>query len=351
MKLAILFVKDCSYRELILTDYYYQDVLALRVLGYKVLPVFRYRDIPCKYDIMFIWWWSYSLYPIIHSRFLGKPSLVTGTMNISFTKVSESGSVINDVIFAGRNRLKSFTILLSAKLASLNIFVNRTEELLAQKYLKLHNSTFISHCIPAQLPQVFEPSLLYPTLDIPDGACYFVNISWSGMSNLHRKNIFGLIDSFGKHCESNSDTYLILAGMPGDGFDKLKEHIGMSPYSSRIRCLGEISKRLKFSLLRFCTGYVQPSFYEGFGCAVAEAMSVGAPIISSSSGGLKYLCSNVSLTVDPYVHESIASALNLLIANTSLRDDLSRKAYIRANTIFSFNSKVSSFKKTLSRFT
>ena len=99
--------------------------------------------------------------------------------------------------------------------------------------------------------------------------------------------------------------------------------------------------------MHLCSAYVQPSFYEGFGCAVAEAMSVGAPIISSSAGGLGYLCANASLRVDPYNTQSICDALNIVSESASKRQALSDSAYNRAHTEFSYAKKVLSLKRIL----
>ena len=154
-----------------------------------------------------------------------------------------------------------------------------------------------------------------------------------------------MIDAFNNHCIYHQNTYLVLAGSPGDGQKELINYILSSPNSSRIKYLGQISRSVKFSLMSLCTAYVQPSFYEGFGCAVAEAMSVGSPIIASSSGGLEYLCSDASLRVDPYIIETVSSALNLISDSPAIRLDLASNAFARAHSLFSFDSKVKSFSK------
>ena len=163
MKIAVFYVRNCSFRELVLTDYYYQDVLALRALGYKVVPVFRNCDIPLNYDLLFIWWWSYALYPVFHSYLLRKPSVITGTMNISGSCYLMPGSKINNVTFLNRSLFKACIIWLSAKFSSLNLFVNNDEKLLASKFLNLTSSAFLPHCISPKSPTYLDAfTLLFP---------------------------------------------------------------------------------------------------------------------------------------------------------------------------------------------
>jgi hypothetical protein len=67
-------------------EYYKQDIDALKTLGHQVIICTKYREIPFDFDIMFIWWWTYALIPVLLSRLLRKPCIVTGTYNFSFPR-------------------------------------------------------------------------------------------------------------------------------------------------------------------------------------------------------------------------------------------------------------------------
>lgn len=52
-----------------LVEFYKQDIDALKKLDEKLVIATRYKDIDWSCDILFIWWWSYALYPILRGRF------------------------------------------------------------------------------------------------------------------------------------------------------------------------------------------------------------------------------------------------------------------------------------------
>ena len=62
-------------------EYYQQDIEALKALGHDVVVCTRYREIPLRFDAMFVWWWQYALWPVLLSRLLGRPCVITGVFN------------------------------------------------------------------------------------------------------------------------------------------------------------------------------------------------------------------------------------------------------------------------------
>lgn len=58
-----------------------------------------------------------------------------------------------------------------------------------------------------------------------------------------------------------------------------------------------------------CHAYIQPSFFEGFGLSVLEAMSCGAPIISSNAGSLPEVAGSAALYFNPNKEKSLLNQL------------------------------------------
>lgn len=78
------------------------------------------------------------------------------------------------------------------------------------------------------------------------------------------------------------DLYLVIAGEAHENYKKqliiLSEQLGIL---NRIIYTGKVTDEEKLYLFNRCEAYINPSVAEGFGIPVAEAMSIGKPIILS----------------------------------------------------------------------
>lgn len=82
--------------------------------------------------------------------------------------------------------------------------------------------------------------------------------------------------------------------------------------------------------------YVDPSFYEGFGFQVAEAMACGVPVIASNVTSLPEIVSIAGILVDPNDIKGLADAIIKVLTDSSFRQAMRRKSPERAR-IFSWD--------------
>jgi glycosyltransferase involved in cell wall biosynthesis len=76
--------------------------------------------------------------------------------------------------------------------------------------------------------------------------------------------------------------------------------------------------------------FVYPSHYEGFGLPVLEAMTLGAPVITSNTSSLPEVAGDAALLVDPDNPTQIADAILKVISDSQLRNELIHKGQERA---------------------
>lgn len=77
--------------------------------------------------------------------------------------------------------------------------------------------------------------------------------------------------------------------------------------------------------------FVYPSFYEGFGLPVLEAMQSGLAVITSNVSSLPEIVDSSGILINPHNLSEIKAAIKNLIADEKLRKNLSQKSIKRAS--------------------
>lgn len=92
--------------------------------------------------------------------------------------------------------------------------------------------------------------------------------------------------------------------------------------------------------------FIYPSYFEGFGLPLIEAMSSKLPIITAKNSSIPEVVGDSAIFIDPYNISEIIRGATLLLKNPSLADYLSKKAFLRSKKF----SWAKSAKKTLKIF-
>ncbi len=120
---------------------------------------------------------------------------------------------------------------------------------------------------------------------------------------------------------------LVIAGRPGwaygDTLERIKAERG-------VRYLGHVDDATLSALYRSAAILAFPSLYEGFGLPLLEAMAHGLPAVVGNAGALPELADGAAILVDPEDVLSIASGLERLLADPSLREKLGAAGKQRA---------------------
>ncbi len=185
---------------------------------------------------------------------------------------------------------------------------------LASRY---HNDNYLKP-ISCQLKQQFAPYLSKPYI-------LFVGTIEP------RKNINTLIESFNYLKEKHKIEHnLILIGKKGWLYQPILAAIDNSPWQHCIHHLGYLSDELVALFYQQADLLVYPSYYEGFGLPVIEAMTLGTPVVTSNTSSLPEVAGDAALLVDPKNSFEIANAILEIINNSQLRQNLITKGKKRA---------------------
>jgi len=125
-----------------------------------------------------------------------------------------------------------------------------------------------------------------------------------------KKNLGRVVEAF---LASGVTRPLVVIGGPGwmsePETSLLKQAQNIRGENSHILLLDYVSYPLLTSLIRGARGVLFPSLYEGFGLPVLEAMSLGAPVLTSDQGSLPEVAGEAALQVDPYDTSAIARGI------------------------------------------
>ncbi len=146
-----------------------------------------------------------------------------------------------------------------------------------------------------------------------------------------RKNLSRLIQAFSKVRASFAEPLkLVIVGGSGWGHSKVFATAVACGVEDQIVFAGHIDDPVLTALYSACAVFVQPSFYEGFGLPILEAMACGAPAVVSNCTSHPEVAGDSGLYFDPLSVEEMADQMLKVIQNQDLRAKLISDGLARA---------------------
>lgn len=147
-----------------------------------------------------------------------------------------------------------------------------------------------------------------------------------------RKNINAIISAFNfLKNRYKIEHQLVLIGKKGWNYEPIFAAIENSPWKNQIHHLDYLSNELVALFYSIADVFVYPSHYEGFGLPVLEAMTLGAPVVTSNTSSIPEVTGDAAILIDPDDYMQLAEAILQVISDSQLRQDLINKGKIRAN--------------------
>jgi glycosyltransferase involved in cell wall biosynthesis len=123
---------------------------------------------------------------------------------------------------------------------------------------------------------------------------------------------------------------LVLLGGEGYGSEAIHEFIRSESLQERVKLPGYVDDQQLVPLYQAASAFLFPSFEEGFGIPVLEAMASGVPVVTSNASSMPEVAGEAALYVNPHDPADIAQKVAQAVEDLSLRESLIEKGLARA---------------------
>lgn len=149
-----------------------------------------------------------------------------------------------------------------------------------------------------------------------------------------RKNLATLVDAFAElQARTKHPARLVIAGGSGWKNSAVYDAVDRHGLRDKVLFLGFVTDDELVALYNTCTLFCYPTLYEGFGLPVIEAMSCGAPVITSRVASLPEVGGEAVCYVDePRDRTELAQALQRVLEDPALQQRLRDDGLARAAT-------------------
>jgi glycosyltransferase involved in cell wall biosynthesis len=160
-----------------------------------------------------------------------------------------------------------------------------------------------------------------------DGREYFLFVG-----GIHpRKNLLNLLKAFSLFKKwQKSNMRLIVVGRLAWQYTDLIEKLKTYKYREDVVMLNYVSDEQLAKITASAYALVYPSFFEGFGLPILEAMQSATPVICSNTSSMPETAADAALLADPNDPDSIAKQMLAVYKDETLRDELVQKGKLRA---------------------
>ena len=126
------------------------------------------------------------------------------------------------------------------------------------------------------------------------------------------KNVEGLLKAFKQLKSTNLS--LVIVGKKGWLYESIFNKVQDLNIEDKVIFTDFAKEEEKVDLLAGAKCLVSPSFTEGFGIHVLEAMATGCPVVVSRAGSLPEVVGDAGILVDPQDPESIAKGIDFVVS-------------------------------------
>ena len=120
----------------------------------------------------------------------------------------------------------------------------------------------------------------------------------------------------------DKDIAFVIVGRSTWHTTRLKRAAQELGVSNRLHIIESVAEEDMPAIYRHASVVINLSRYEGFATHIAEAMTVGTPVITTHSSSMDEVAGNAAMFVNPNSREELSNAINLLSNDGGLREVL-----------------------------
>jgi glycosyltransferase involved in cell wall biosynthesis len=273
-------VKDRSLFELV--EFYRQDIRALEELGHKVRLTHHPLQLRRDDDLYWIWWPTSGAPAILWARLCRRPAILLAAISDRDTTVSG---------LAAQPGWKRAAARLSFRLADLILVPSNDSRLGLVRYKVRAVRT---------APLAVDTDFYHPG-PRADGSPYVLTISHLTRDNVERKRLLDVVRTAAEVRDRASELQFFIIGGREDGTALVETEVERLGLNDTVKLVGRVSAAEKRRLLQGASVYLQPTQYESFGVAIAEAMACGARVVSNDVGAVSDVVGDTGILLAPDV--------------------------------------------------
>lgn len=161
-----------------------------------------------------------------------------------------------------------------------------------------------------------------------------------------RKNLINMIRAY----SMTSMKYpIVIVGQEGLGVNELYRMIDELDIRNKVFFIKDAEDSELAALYKHSACFIFPSFAEGFGLPILEAMASGTPVITSNTTSLPEVAGDAAILVDPKNVENISKSIDKVLNSEKIASNLVKKGFMQVEK-FSWEAssiKVSEFYKEM----
>ncbi len=234
---------------------------------------------------------------------------------LDFRKVKKIVSVYDLAIFkeennfegytdeAFKNKTYSFLKNVTKKADAIIAISESTKKDLLHYFNFPEEKVFVTH-LGVRLPKIFESNSGILEKHSLETKKYFL---FAGMISI-RKNLLNLIKAY-KESGMHKEYKLVLSGGASMGYDTIIAEVKKAGLEKNVLFPGFVSDNELSDLFINAKAFLFPTFYEGFGMPIIEAMHYNVPVLIGDRGAAPEVADNHAILSNPFDVDSIADGI------------------------------------------